>query len=152
MKRRILSLVLAVLMTAALCACGGGKSQNAKPAEISLTVVLNALTGCDVRKEALAFVSEAKAGKQDYFYVGNAKLVTAKLMLTDATISDVEITNGGKWVNAKVQLTMKQSTKDNGSTSGSSGSSGSGGGGGGGGSKYLYQLHRRLQDNISYCF
>ena len=28
MKKRILALVLAVLMTAALCACGGGKSDN----------------------------------------------------------------------------------------------------------------------------
>ena len=33
MKRRILSLVLAVLMTAALCACGGGKPQNAAPTD-----------------------------------------------------------------------------------------------------------------------
>ena len=30
MKKRILALVLALLMTAALCACGGGKSQEAK--------------------------------------------------------------------------------------------------------------------------
>ncbi len=30
MKRRILSLVLAVLMTAALCGCGGGKAKSAK--------------------------------------------------------------------------------------------------------------------------
>ena len=32
MKKRILALVLAMLMTAALCACGGGKTQNAAPA------------------------------------------------------------------------------------------------------------------------
>ena len=32
MKKRILALVLAMLMTAALCACGGGKAQNAEPA------------------------------------------------------------------------------------------------------------------------
>ena len=32
MKKRILALVLAMLMTAALCACGGGKAQNAAPA------------------------------------------------------------------------------------------------------------------------
>ncbi len=31
MKKRILSLVLAVLMTAALCGCGGGKSEPAQP-------------------------------------------------------------------------------------------------------------------------
>ena len=33
MKKRFLALVLAVLMTAALCACGGGKTQEAKPAD-----------------------------------------------------------------------------------------------------------------------
>ena len=33
MKKRILALVLAVLMTAALCACGGGKSPAAQPAD-----------------------------------------------------------------------------------------------------------------------
>ncbi len=34
MKKRILALVLAVLMTAALCACGGGKSPEVQPADI----------------------------------------------------------------------------------------------------------------------
>ena len=33
MKKRILALVLAVLMTAALCACGGGKSPAAQPSD-----------------------------------------------------------------------------------------------------------------------
>ena len=31
MKKRIIALVLAVLMTTALCACGGGKTEEAKP-------------------------------------------------------------------------------------------------------------------------
>ena len=34
MKKRFLALVLAVLMTAALCACGGGKSPTAQPTDI----------------------------------------------------------------------------------------------------------------------
>ncbi len=33
MKKRIFALVLAMLMTAALCACGGGKPQNATPTD-----------------------------------------------------------------------------------------------------------------------
>ena len=33
MKRKLLALILAVVMTAALCACGGGKPQNTQPAE-----------------------------------------------------------------------------------------------------------------------
>ena len=35
MKKRILALILAVLMTAALCACGGGKSGGSAPADSS---------------------------------------------------------------------------------------------------------------------
>lgn len=105
--------------------------KGSNPTEISLTIPLNAFTGCDVRKEALAFVSEAKAGKSDYFYVASKKLVSCKMMLTDATVKEVQITATGKWKYAEVQVTMKQCSKGDGFMSGSSSSSGSSGGGGG---------------------
>ena len=38
MKKRIIALILAVLMTTALCACGGGKTEEAK-------AILNELAG-----------------------------------------------------------------------------------------------------------
>ena len=105
--------------------------KGSNPTEISLTIPLNAFTGCDVRKEALAFVSEAKAGKRDYFYVASKKLVSCKMMLTDATVKEVQITATGKWKYAEVQVTMKQCSKGDGSMGGSSSSSGGSGGGGG---------------------
>lgn len=111
--------------------------KHGKPMEVSLSVALNAMTGCDVRTEAMKFVEEARAGKKDYFYVGNKKLVTCQLMLTDASVKDVAITNGGKWVRAEVSLTMKQCSKNDGSSASSGGGSSGGGssGGGSGGSK-----------------
>ena len=104
--------------------------KNSKPAEVGITVGLSALTGCDPRSEATAFVNEANAGSSDYFYVGGQKLVPYKLMLTSADVNEVEITPGGKWVNCKVKLTMKQcavpdGTKTSSSSSGSSSSSSS---------------------------
>ncbi len=107
--------------------------KNANPTEISLTVGLNALTGCDVRNEAMAFVEDARCGAKGYFYIGGKKLVTCQLMLTEASVDETEISAGGKWTKCSVKLTMKQCTKIDGSTGGT-GSSGSGGGSSGGGS------------------
>lgn len=105
--------------------------KGANPTEISMTVCLNAFTGCDVKKEAMAFISEAKDGKADYFYINREKLVACKLMLTDATVKEVSLSSKGTWKSAEVQLTMKQcdkggsAKKSSGSGSGSSGSKGS---------------------------
>ena len=105
--------------------------KGSNPTEISMTIPLNAFTGCDVRKEALAFIGEAKAGKSDYFYVASKKLVSCKMMLTDATVKEVQITATGKWKYAEVQVTMKQCGKGDGFMGGSSSSSGGSGGSGG---------------------
>ena len=98
--------------------------------EITLTIILSAYTGCNVRKEAMAFVREARAGKRDYFYVGGKKLVSYRLMLTAATVKNVEISHSKTWIYAKVTLTMQQcgksDTTDSDSTSGSNSGSGSG--------------------------
>jgi hypothetical protein len=82
-------------------------------------------------------VTEARAGKKDYFYVGTKKLVTCKLILTSATVSNPIISHGGKWIAADVKLTLKQCGKgsNDGGGSGGSGGGGGGNGGGGGGSK-----------------
>lgn len=109
--------------------------KSGKPAEISLTVLLSALTGNDVRNEALAFVDEARRGSQGYFYVGGKKLVTCQLMLTDASISETQIASNGVWVGCKVQLTFKQSGKYDGESGGSSSGRGSSGGSSGGSKK-----------------
>lgn len=105
--------------------------KNGKPTEITLTVHLNALTGCEnVRDAAMGLVDAARTGKKDYFYIKNSKLVTCQVMLTEAQVKEIKMTNGGDWIMCDVQLTLKQCSKMDGTTGGSS--SGSGGSSGGG--------------------
>jgi hypothetical protein len=108
--------------------------KNSNPSEITLTAELNALTGCDVKNEALKFVDEARSGAKNYFYMGGKKLITCQLMLTEASVSETTIAPNGTWISCKVKLTMKQCAKYDGSGSSSSSSS-SGGSSGSSGSK-----------------
>lgn len=83
----------------------------AQPAEISLTVQLNALTGVtNVRSEGMKLVKAARNGTSAYFYIGDSKLVPCKVMLVSATVDNVQMV-GSKWVCCDVKLTLKQSTK-----------------------------------------
>ena len=100
--------------------------KNSNPSEITLTAELNALTGCDVKNEALKFVDEARSGAKNYFYMGGKKLITCQLMLTEASVSETTIAPNGTWISCKVKLTMKQCAKYDGSSSSSSSSSSSG--------------------------
>lgn len=102
--------------------------KNSNPSEITLTAELNALTGCDVKNEALKFVDEARSGAKNYFYMGGKKLITCQLMLTEASVSETTIAPNGTWISCKVKLTMKQCAKYDGSSSSSSSSSSSGSG------------------------
>lgn len=109
--------------------------KNSNPSEITLTAELNALTGCDVKNEALKFVDEARSGAKNYFYMGGKKLITCQLMLTEASVSETTIAPNGTWISCKVKLTMKQCAKYDGSSSPSSSSSSSGSSGSSSGSK-----------------
>ena len=84
------------------------KRKNSKPLEIGLTAELYAATGCNVREEAMAYVLEASNGESDYFYVGNQKLCSHKMMLTSANVTDISFAKGGLWTRANVKLTFKQ--------------------------------------------
>ena len=104
------------------------KRKNGKPAELSLTVGLNAQLGVtDVRSEALAYVQEASDGATEYFYIGTKKLIDAKMMLTSAEVTEYATmpANGDKWISCDVKLTFKQASKNEGGGSGSGGSGGS---------------------------
>lgn len=85
--------------------------KNSIPSEVTMTVELNAFTGCDVQNEALKFVEEARSGAKNYFYMGGKKLITCQLMLTEASVSETTIAPNGTWVSCKVKLTMKQCAK-----------------------------------------
>lgn len=101
--------------------------KNSNPSEITLTAELNALTGCDVKNEALKFVDEARSGAKNYFYMGGKKLIACQLMLTEASVSETTIAPNGTWISCKVKLTMKQCAKYDGTGSSSSSSSSSSG-------------------------
>lgn len=105
--------------------------KNSQPIELSLTAELSVFTGCDVRTEALAYITDAQNGATDYFYVGGKKVVACKLMLTDAAIADVSIAPNGTWTSCKVNLTLKQANTINPPPVVSSAPSSSSSGGGG---------------------
>lgn len=106
--------------------------KSGKPSEVSLTVQLNAMLGCDVRAEAMCLVEEATIGRTAYFYVGSSKLFVTQMMLTEASVSKVVMIPDGTWLSADVKLTLRQCEKrvadvpqqsyDDGGGAGSSGS------------------------------
>lgn len=93
------------------------KRKGSLPAEISLTVNLHAMVGVDVRNEAMSYVDQAAAGAKDYIYVGQYKLVPHKMMLTEATVAEIQIAHNGTWISAIVMLILKQCQVDSGSSS-----------------------------------
>lgn len=106
------------------------KWKNLKATEITLTVQLRSGLGYDVAGEAYAWIGDALAkNKKNYFYLNDGKLMPYPLLLTDATVSNVEINAAGIWTGADVAMTLKQAAL----LDGSSGSGGGGGGGGGNG-------------------
>ena len=87
--------------------------------ELTVTVILNAYMGCDVRAEAMSFVEDARNCEEGYFYIAGKKLLPEPLMLTEAQVSEVELSPTGEMVHAQVQLTMQQSEKGDAKGSGS---------------------------------
>lgn len=92
------------------------KRKGSLPMEVSFTVILNALAGVDVRNEAMSLVDQAAAGKADYIYVGAYKLVPCRMMLTEATVAEVQIAPNGTWIAASVMVIMRQSVVEGGSS------------------------------------
>lgn len=100
--------------------------------EISMTAILNSTLGIDVEAAAKAMLEAARKGDTGYFYVAGKKLFTPKFMMTDANAKDVLLTGTGKWASCTVDITLKQSSKYNGSTAASSNKKS--------GSKYKYSV------------
>lgn len=103
---------------------GGEKfvaKKSGKPAEVTLTAILNARLGINVQQEALAMQDAARNGTKDYMYTATAKLLPCLLMLTGAKIGKTVLTPTDAWRSCEVALTFKQASKWDGSTSASSG-------------------------------
>ena len=76
--------------------------KNGAPTQISFTVALNALLGCSVRSEAMRFIDEASAGATGYFYIRGQKVVGCLLMLSEASVQNVELAPSGEWLRCVV--------------------------------------------------
>ena len=112
--------------------------KGSNPTEITMTAVLHAHAGSNVRTEVENFVMDSKRGINDYIYVGYKKLFATTMILTNASAKKIEIAPNMTWLSAEVSLTFKQGSSDGlggiKDTSSSSDSSGGGSSGGGGGS------------------
>ena len=86
--------------------------KNGGVAQVSFSVVLNRELGEDVRGRTLALLNMAQRSEESYFYAGGEKLFPFKLMMVKADTEEIQISPGGVWVYAKVNITMKQSSKE----------------------------------------
>ncbi len=86
--------------------------KNGKAVQISLSAILNASLGIDVKQQATDFLNTAQRGGQGYFYAGGAKVFPFKLMMTKADTEEITIDPSGRWVSTKINVTLKQSSKE----------------------------------------
>lgn len=93
------------------------KKKNTGSYQLTLTAVLNAALGVDVREVALKITEAARKGSTGYFYTVGSKLFPSKFMCTDAKISGFEMTGTGVWKYCEVSMTLKQCSKYGGGTS-----------------------------------
>lgn len=105
------------------------KRKNSGSYQISLTVILIAALGVDVRGVALSMTEAARCGDTGYFYVGESKLFPSNFMATDAKINDIRMTGNGTWTRCEVTWTLRQCGKFAGPVTAQS-TGGSGGTGG----------------------
>ena len=96
--------------------------KNAGATEISLTAILNAYLGIDVKAEAVKMLEAAQSSQTGYFYAGNEKLVPYQFMLIKANTKNVQLSPNGTWIHAEIEMTMKQCTKYDGTTNSASSS------------------------------
>lgn len=89
------------------------KTKNGKPLSVTLTAIVNAAMGADVRTTVLQMMDAAQRSTEDYLYVGYEKIFPFRLMLTKAETDDIGlIPGGGGWVSANVNLTFQQSSPE----------------------------------------
>lgn len=103
------------------------KKKNDGGYEVKLTAILDKRLGeTDVRKEALKIAERARTGNKDYIYSCGSKLFTPQMMGTGASIKNIVTAPDGTWISCEVELTLKQCSKGDGSTSPPATSGGSG--------------------------
>lgn len=87
-------------------------AKNGKPVQASFAVILSASLGIDVKEEVTAILHSAQRGEQAYFYIVGKKLFPFQMMMVSAQTEEIQTSPSGVWVYAKVNITLKQSSKE----------------------------------------
>ena len=87
-------------------------AKNGKPVQASFAVILSASLGIDVKEEVTAILNYAQRGEQAYFYIVGKKLFPFQMMMVSAQTEEIQTSPSGVWVYAKVNITLKQSSKE----------------------------------------
>lgn len=87
-------------------------AKNGKPVQASFAVILSASLGIDVKEKVTAILNSAQRGEQAYFYIVGEKLFPFQMMMVSAQTEEIQSSPSGAWVYAKVNITLKQSSKE----------------------------------------
>lgn len=87
------------------------KKKNKGSYQLTLSAVLNAALGVDVKTVAMQITEAARCGDSGYFYTAGTKLFPCKFMCTDAKINSLTMTGSGAWKSCEISMTLKQCGK-----------------------------------------
>lgn len=87
-------------------------AKNGKPVQASFAVILSASLGIDVKERVTAILNSVQRGEQAYFYIVGEKLFPFQMMMVSAQTEEIQTSPSGVWVYAKVNITLKQSSKE----------------------------------------
>ena len=111
------------------------KKKNDGGYEVKFTAILDKRLGVsDVRAMAMHLAEDARTGAKSYVYNNGSKLFTPQMMGTGATVKNIVTSPNGTWISAEVDMTLKQCSKGDGSSSPDTPS-------GGGGYKYSVTVY-----------
>ena len=104
------------------------KKKNDGGYEVKFTAILDKRLGVsDVRAIAMHLAEDARTGAKSYVYNNGSKLFTPQMMGTGATVKNIVTAPNGTWISAEVDMTLKQCSKGDGSSSPESPPGGGGG-------------------------
>ena len=93
------------------------KKKNDGGYEVKFTAILDKRLGVsDVRAIAMHLAEDARTGAKSYVYNNGSKLFTPQMMGTGATVKNIVTAPNGTWISAEVDMTLKQCSKGDGSS------------------------------------
>lgn len=90
--------------------------KNADKYTVTLTAIISAQLGQNVRQTVLDMTEAARTGEQGYIYTAQGKLLPCPFMLISAKASNIDMGPSGQWLYSEVALTLNQCAKYDGTT------------------------------------